>query len=494
MPYRLSGKCVQKQEEGRWKNVKCHPTRAEALAHLRALEVNVSEQMLEGVRQWVEEAGGSLDDKVWKVRRAFHKWYNDGLAWERMVWPLDVFEDYLMVSYGEQIYRVDYTVAADGSVTFADTPWPLYELRYVPAGEGDAAAGDAGVETEDNPVTEAASVREAVNLTVHLAEVSKDKEGLYPDSIIVVEGRSANDNEYTQSALETGITIFEGARLVADHEIEEGDLARPEGSVHDVIGKVTNVRMGEADGKNCLVGDVYISKSEEKIRTKVAEGILGDLSIRAWGSGQRADDGHFVVESFQQHPYTNIAMVTVGAAGGKLVSESQHAPEPDADEGDETQPVSEASRREVRALRESESDMAVQEQLTEALSERDHLLEENTQLFHDMRTMQAEAQIAEAVVKASKLPAATLHRIAERAGVLKEAFATHGNPQTVEQFRDVVDGLIEAERDYLAQITPNGNVTGLTRQGGEDVEKILAEAFKDIVPAGAVGIAVRGRQ
>ncbi len=73
---------------------------------------------------WLAEAGGSLDDFVWRVRRAFHKWYNDGLTFERMAWPLDVFADHLMVQYGEKVFRVDFTSDDDG-IWFVDTPWPV---------------------------------------------------------------------------------------------------------------------------------------------------------------------------------------------------------------------------------------------------------------------------------------------------------------------------------------------------------------------------------
>src|SRR5690606_9205330 len=141
-------------------------------------------------------------------------------------------------------------------------------------------------------------------------------------------------------------------------------------------------------------------------------------------------DGHFVVESFQPHPYTNIAMVTVGAAGGRLVSESQRAPDAGGQEATVTnvtddlpehhpesntdeQPVTEAPRREVRALRESES-----AELAEVVTERDQLLVENTRLFRELRETQAERQIAEAISGAGDLPAATLTRIAERTAAL----------------------------------------------------------------------------
>lgn len=46
MPYRLDPKdrrCVQVQRSFGWRRLKCHPRRADALAHLRALEANVEE-------------------------------------------------------------------------------------------------------------------------------------------------------------------------------------------------------------------------------------------------------------------------------------------------------------------------------------------------------------------------------------------------------------------------------------------------------------------
>lgn len=41
MPYKLKGNCVVKADTGA--TVKCHPTREKALAHLRALEINVED-------------------------------------------------------------------------------------------------------------------------------------------------------------------------------------------------------------------------------------------------------------------------------------------------------------------------------------------------------------------------------------------------------------------------------------------------------------------
>lgn len=47
MPYRIdpaNRRCVQvERTPGRWSRLKCHPSRAEALAHMRALRINVEE-------------------------------------------------------------------------------------------------------------------------------------------------------------------------------------------------------------------------------------------------------------------------------------------------------------------------------------------------------------------------------------------------------------------------------------------------------------------
>lgn len=41
MPYKLDGLCVVKADTG--EIVKCHPTKAKAMAHLHALQTNVSD-------------------------------------------------------------------------------------------------------------------------------------------------------------------------------------------------------------------------------------------------------------------------------------------------------------------------------------------------------------------------------------------------------------------------------------------------------------------
>jgi len=43
MPYRLEGSTVYVMRSGRWQVLKKHPTKKKALAHFRALKINVKE-------------------------------------------------------------------------------------------------------------------------------------------------------------------------------------------------------------------------------------------------------------------------------------------------------------------------------------------------------------------------------------------------------------------------------------------------------------------
>jgi hypothetical protein len=103
MPYKLEGNCVKKADTG--ETIKCHETHAKALAHLRALEINVSDVHKEigrvvaaylhpvpehrgfaikeynGKYRWVAIASGAYGpdrDGHWVTEKALETWA-DGL-------------------------------------------------------------------------------------------------------------------------------------------------------------------------------------------------------------------------------------------------------------------------------------------------------------------------------------------------------------------------------------------------------------------------------
>lgn len=466
MPYKLDGNCVMKKTGARWEEVKCHPTHAAALAHLRALEANVKESAL-------AEAGGSLDDFISRVRDAWWRQNSSGEG-APLPWVVDVFDDHIVIGRNEadarRYYRVDMTVTDDAVTFAAPDAWQEVMLDYVPVpGSSESEAAEA--------------LRFDVSLPVR--EVRTTDDGAI-DGVIVVEGRSANGNVYTREALQSGVQIFDGALMFADHPSAAEEAQRPERSVRDVVGRVKSPYIGTTkDGKTALRGKFQVSEAETALRTKIAEGIIDGLSLRAFGQGKRDKGGDFVVESFQANPFTSVDVVTVAAAGGgfERLAESDRAALTRAvlakvtrEDLAETRPDLVESPTEVKSLKES--DMAEDtRKLEEAQAENQRLIEENARLFKEARGAQAQRVIDEALGKAESLPDAARERVAEQAKALAEAFSAHGSEQTAEQLAEAVKNVIEAETAYIARLVPHGAVSGGTAR--QDLSEAPDEAALD---------------
>lgn len=406
-----------------------------------------------------QESGGSLDDLIERVRVAWRQL--QGESPEVWSYVCDVFPDAAFVKYGDyanpKYWRVPYTTG-DSGVTFAPREqWEAYVLDYV------AVAA---------PTAESNTVAESFRA---LIETPRGKQ---PEAVIVVEGESANRRQYTQAALQSGIAVFSGKAVFVDHPTTIEETQRPERSVRDVVGKLGEAYVGtDKNGKPALRAPIIISETEANLKTKIKEGIIGDMSIRAHGSGKRNADGVFVVESFVDHPHTSVDLVTVGAAGGYVeLAESQRDTKA---ETEQVTPVEEAAAvNEVIALRESNQ----------------RLLEQNTSLFRQARTYEGAAKL-QAVLRDSPLPPASKKRVWESAKPLLEAYGTHGSEQAIDQLAVELTRIAEAEKAYIAKLLPNGAVTGLQLPVDESktAEAILTEAFQGLVPDDQVKIAVRGR-
>ncbi len=511
--YRLSkdGLCVEKKDGDQWVEEKCHDSKTKAEAHLAALNKNVTskESLVPAPGQvlatsqvpapgWVQEAGGSLDDFINRVRDAFYKQHQGDLGYS--VWVVDVFPDHVVVRTNDHYYRVELAVT-DEAVTFGDrAAWQEVKLDYVPVVSTDADAEPAPTET-----AESGTVEESLRLDIRLPlqEAKKDKDGLL-DGVIVVEGQSANKNVYTAAALASGVNIFDGALMFADHPTAVEEAQRPERSVRDVVGRVIAPYMGQTEsGKPALRAKFKISEAESTLKTKIEEGILGDLSLRAFGQGRRDKaTGNFIVEGFQANPFTSVDVVTLAAAGGGIeaLAESQRTALTQAVlKGITTEDL---ARERPDLVQESVEVKQLKEaqvmKLEEVQADNTRLLEENTRMFKELREGQAQSALSSILGEAAKaLPKAAVERLQGQAKPLVDAFATHGSPQTAEQFSEAVKALVEAERAYLAQIVPNGVVSGLTSiaPAPETTAKDLEEAFASIPGMGPhkAKLAAQGR-
>lgn len=87
--------------------------------------------------------GQSLDDRLSAVNSAVYKEFNSPPApptpYEPMAYPLQVFDDYVIVRKGEEVWSIDYTVDKDGVVTFGDKT--AVKQQWVAAAGIRAAAG-----------------------------------------------------------------------------------------------------------------------------------------------------------------------------------------------------------------------------------------------------------------------------------------------------------------------------------------------------------------
>jgi hypothetical protein len=292
-----------------------------------------------------------------------------------------------------------------------------------------------------------------------------------PEAVIIVAGPSANDRIYSEEAIRSGVDVFSGARLFRDHPTPTEQRERPERSIDEVVGVLGTAYVGtDKGGKIALRAPMYISAAETTLATKIKEGLLGGLSIRAWGQAAENDDGQMVVEAFVKHPHTSVDFVTVPAAGGyaevsESVSEASPQPEPETDEIEES-----ATERRIIALQEANA--SLQEQVRQ------------------LQISEARTVLENALHECNGLPSAAIERIRKMASPLIEAHKSERD-----DLLRAVKTLVENERAYLARVLPNG-VTPPDRADTEthSVEDILSEAFNGLVPDDAIDFAIRGRQ
>lgn len=156
-----------------------------------------------------------------------------------------------------------------------------------------------------------------------LGQVGLDANGNLA-GIVVVEGRSDNGNVYTEAALRTVPAIFAGAQMFVNHPTVTEEMERPEGDLYDLVGRlplnasdfyIDTVTEGRYAGRKAsFFRNGFLSETADWLKTKIREGLAGDMSIRAQGRGME-ENGDFVVEAFTVA--RSLDFVTRAAAGGR---------------------------------------------------------------------------------------------------------------------------------------------------------------------------------
>lgn len=406
----------------------------------------------------MQEAGNSLNDFLDRVRTSFYSVFPSDETGGYYV--VDVWGDRLVAVDGrtQRKYQVGFVEDDDRNLVFDQMDeWQEVELTY----SNVATMESYGKVTRQPP------------LRIPLSEVDMNEESGLIKGVIIAEGLSANNNFYTLDALRNTGHLFEGRPIFVNHPSKTEQRDRPERSVRDIAGVIRSTEMGyNREGKNALRFTGYISKAETELRTKIAEGLVGDLSIMAFGTGKRdPKSGVFMVEAFTDA--FSVDLVTFAAAGGEVETLFESVQTEEVVGGT----MEESNTQELRAMLESVRD-------------------ENTRLVHMLRTQDAKVAIKDVLEESTKgLPEATVSWMRQEVGAIQEAYADQDD-MTLDQLREAVVEIVKKHRDYLAKVVPAGRQTGGNTQPEEDAGDVdLAEAFSSLpgLDGEALKVAVAGR-
>lgn len=350
-----------------------------------------------------------------------------------------------------------------------------------------AAYRELGIEDDDIPrwVQESTSRSLLYNFT-SLEEADIGSKGIA--RVIVIKpgfGNPVDNHYYPAETLSRDFPVFEGAKMYADHQTEEEEKQRPEGSIRQWVASLKNVRFEEGTG---IVGDAVIIEPwlQQKLATLRDQKLLSEMgiSIRAAGVGTKGKiDGKDanVVERITQ--VRSVDFVTeAGAGGGVLLYETEkefdidiislsvlRERRPDLVKSIENE-VKEKTLKEVKKAMELEEELKdTKEQLETVTQERDEAVTKLSDAEKAQRIAEAKSIIDDAIGK-SELPEKAKERLTEK---FKDAESADGITEAITAETEYVNSLKEASKPKdLGGSQPNP----------EDTKKALRESFKKLHP------------
>ncbi len=352
-----------------------------------------------------------------------------------------------------------------------------------------------GVEDEDIPRwVKESERREVLTGFVPMAEAKLDK-GIATVTIIKPGFNVGKGRYYPAEVLKRDYKVFEGAKMYADHPTEAEDKARPERSIRDWVGTLTNVEVKE-DGT--IIGKATIVEPwlQEKLARLRDSGMLSEMgiSINAIGSASDAEIEGVKTKLVERLiKARSVDFVTEAGAGGSVDFYESERVDIDLIElpelKDRRPDLIEAVRietkndvlKEVKQLDELKEKIAeLEKQIGIITAERDVLKAKIAEAEKAQRVAETKAKLDEALLK-SELPEPAKSRIMEK---FQNAESAEG-----------IDEAIKAEADYIAKITEAGKVRNM---GGTKVpdKGNLKESFKKMHPdwtEAQLEIAVSGR-
>jgi len=315
----------------------------------------------------------------------------------------------------------------------------------------------------------------------------------------IIEGpRWGSSGYYTSQALDSAPAAFEGAKVYLDHPTRTDETERPERSLRDRVGSVTDVTR-EADG---AWGKFTVLPHMAQLVASLASGGDLDMSIRATAEampGEVNGRSGLIVSRFVEG--MSVDLVTEAGAGGRVFEliESARAAAPaelvarEADSivivDESTQeanpvtsagPVGESAPAHTTKEKHMEITEAKYAELTAAADrvtalegERDSAIQRAEAAEADARKVAREAYQTQVVaaLAASNLPTPARDRVADALN-LDESAEVPAAPATV------IEAAIAKERDYVASLAPVlGKVESPRRLGFGAAPEPVTESY-----------------
>lgn len=278
--------------------------------------------------------------------------------------------------------------------------------------------------------------------------------------IKIIEGdRQGSSAYYPKEALESGKHLFsKGVRIFKNHPSMEEKWDRPERSIDDIIGWLSED--ATYDGKDLYANAQFVEAYQPKIKELAEAGVIG-MSIRASGEMTEGTNG------MELKKFTSVQSVDVvtqaGAGGGfdKLI---------------------ESARNNNPELQESQEEDEVEfpKELAEALDTQIKAVNALVEAFNKREEAEAKA-LEEAERKAEEAKAPKAPTAAEIAGALVEAGLTDKARarvlKSVEGGADLAEA-IASEKEIAAEILESAGKAGFgtVDEGSKELSEAELEA------------------
>jgi hypothetical protein len=387
-------------------------------------------------------------------------------------WIRDLYDDVVVYQMGEDLFRRDYTINADETVTLGDPT--AVEMSYVPVSadaqesEAPADAGTGAGATEE-AATESHEVAIEGDL-IPLLEKAVKKDGTL--KVKVIQPGWGSSGFYPAEVLKRdGPQVFsKGLHMFWNHQTTQEAAARPEGDLRDLAAVLTSDAAWQERGP--AGPGLYATAKAVGDYAGAIESLAPHIgvSIRAFGrasAGEAEGRKGPIIEELTAGQ--SVDFVTAAGAGGEILQLFEAA------RGRTPVPTSEGrptvDEEQARALREAMTGLEQRNtELTDQLARMQEAL-----LIRDVR------DVLGAALREMDMPDMTRQRLSES---LQGRAPIKDGALDRDAYRTLIAESVKAELAYLAQATGlgDGRIRGMgATQAPSDAAaatESLAESLK----------------